>query len=272
MPIYSILDILGWIVHGWWQRFVIEHNLWAGLAFTEPDDAPQMWLDIYPEWLWDHGLTNGKPDWYWCFHYTGCARVHFENWVFDKTDSARDTAVSWVRAFTGYVRYGYTRFEYWVDTIWNRVGAYSLWWADNLTAAADWLRNKLPDEIRSSWSTWSDIWEGIKDAVKDWARARFDAAVVWATDAWAWVIGTGNLLKSWWDTAAAWLDDFRQNAYERVTTWLGTTWTRAVTFFRDAGTFWYNLWGSYATEIGAFWADPLGWLYDRAEAELVRRW
>jgi len=130
----------------------------------------------------------------------------------------------------------------------------------------------LPGDIRDNIVSWYDKFVAWYNAAISWAESRYEATRVWVANTGTWLVNGYNTVRGWYDSAHGWLDDFRWNAYARVTGWLGTTWTRAVTFFASAGTFWYNLWGSHAADIGAFWADPLGWLYDRVEAELVRRW
>jgi hypothetical protein len=162
--------------------------------------------------------------------------------------------------------------------------------ADAVTKLYGWL----PPEIRAGIRSWTELFGSIIDQVQQWAQDRYDGARAWYEGTRLTIEAWVGEIRSWWQTAAGWLDDFRYNAKARVLAWLGATWswlealwndpfgvitgylgetwTKLYSFARDCLTFWYNLWGQYGSEIGAFWGNPLRWLYDRVESFLVSIW
>jgi len=268
---YPFWEILGWWLDGLWRHVAATINFTWLLPKNE--SPPGFWYIYFSWWDWDwntddKGRVNSTitRNWMWA-----CQRL-WENWINEVGNIAQDLALTAVRGWTGYVIYGYVTFRQWIDAIAGRVGSWVPSFAYNLADACYRLWQWLPEDIRSGVASWYSKFLGWYDSVVAWAQSTYDQAKIWATSAWAWICATGASLKSWWDTAHWWLDDFRQNAVARIVGWLGTTWARAVLFFAHAGTFWYDLWGSYAVEIGEFWDNPLMWLYDRAEDELCKRW
>jgi len=268
---YGFLEIIGWLWHGMLQliRVVVPIIQPA----PEPWSAPGWFTDVWPDWLWWYYLeSDSRPTETWCHNYIYAARVQMQRWIERRSDQARDTALEWVRAFTGWVAHGYSTFQDWLEAIRERTGTWVPWWADSLADAASVLWLKLPDAIRYAWQTWDDIWEGIKSSVRDWVRATYDYLVSLGQSAWDWVLAQGDALRAWWESVRSWIGAFMADPYGTIVTWLGPTWTRLTTFATDCLDFWYNLWGSNGADIGGLLSDPLNWLYDRAEDLLIERW
>jgi len=275
--IYPLLNILWWNLVGQWMHFVFTH---IASTYIRPrvlprfsTTAPQWWKDSWGHsYNWYHNLTNGVPGVLFVWYYARAARDRFSDWIRNAADTVARPLVDAVRGLLGNLLYGYTKFSDWIRAIQVRVGSWVPWWTSTLAAGLDYLWNRLPGDIRDGTISWYTKFSAWYNAAISWSQSRYESVRVWVVNTGAWLVSGYNTVRAWYDSAHGWLDDFRLNTYARITARLGVTWTRAVTFFTSAGTFWYNLWGFYAADIGAFWADPLGWLYDRAEDELVRRW
>ncbi len=290
---YTLLEIAAWVWYGWIQRILLI------LPLVNPEPAGyapvKWWWRYYNEWQWESNLSADRiPDKWWIRRYQEGAHKLAGVWVGEVGDYAYGQARSWVVAFMGYVQHNFPTFSDWIETIWLWVNFQAGWWGGNLRHAADMLRDWIPYDIRQGWKTWWGIWEGIKDAVKDWAKDRFDDARADAIAAYEWVISDGGPIRTWVNSVKQWIDNFRANPVGFITSALGAAWTWLVafwvlpgaviqpflgpnfdklkTFAVSAVTYYYNLWGSYAEELAAFLADPTGWLYDKAEEELLRRW
>jgi len=268
---YPFLQILSWWLDGIWRHVLTT----TGLTWLLPgnESPPGFWYIWFSWWDWIWNLSSsGKVNetitrnWLWA-----CHRL-WGNWTDEVGDYAKTSAVNLVRLWQIAAGSSVFNIQTWFGVLVAWLGARSLSWASDVTEALGTLRDYFPAGIADGWRAWTDLWDNIQTSLINWCKARYDDAIAGATDAWNWIVATGNALKSWYDVAHTWLDDFRQNAAARVTDWLGATWTNAVTFFTSAGTFWYNLWGSYATEIGKFWPDPLGYVYDRVEDYLCGKW
>jgi hypothetical protein len=287
VQVYSIFEILWWIVKGRLARWHRQLNLPDWLWPYFPDDPPGFVSDLnydteYRDWCHSYAPSST------CAYYVGDAATKaFEAWLDDLIQDARDSIERWTRAITGYIPDAYDSIANWISSTKELIGNNLPQWAYTVAAGLGWLHDKFPQSIRDGWKTWTEIWDQIEDNVAQWARDRYDAAKDWASSAWGWVQDAGSTLKGWYDTASDWLDDFRQNASERVRGWLGDAWDWLVRFWNDpygtiattlgqtwddlvifrddALSFWYNLWGSHASEIGEFWEDPLQWLWDKAE-------
>jgi len=235
---------------------------------------PPAWWYLY--WSWGDWYLNldadKRPNLDWCYRWTVGSLRLIGAYAESIADAARDAAKNTVRSWIGYVRHGFSSFESWTENLWSKVGDASFSWASSLTSAATWLRGHLPQTIRDGLQTWDSLWNGIKNAAIDWARARYEDARTWASQAVNWVNSTGVSLRAWYDLAYSWLEDFRQNAYARTTGLLGDTWRRLATFAGGSLTFWNNLWGSHADDIGKFFGNPLQFLYDKTEDFLCNRW
>lgn len=268
---YSVQTIASSILHG------ITQAIRVVVPIITPDDErgqPPGWWYWY--WSWGDWYLNldaaKRPNLDWCYHWTVGALRLLGAYADDAADSVKATLSSTVRGWVGYVRHGFVDFSTWIESLGVKIGQGSFAWAGNLTDAANWLRGKLPDAVKYGSQTWGAIWDSIKQAAIDWAKARYEDARAWAYGAYAWVLDSGKAIKTWYDNSRSWLDDFRQNTHTRVVGLLGDTWKRLTTFAGGGLSFYQNLWGSHATEVGAFFGNPLLWLYDRAEAFLISRW
>jgi len=162
---YAFLDIIGWLWHGMLQLIRVVVPVIQPAA--EPWSPPGWFTDVWPDWLWWYYLdSDSRPTETWCHNYIYAARVQMQRWIERRSDQARDTALEWVRAFTGWVAHGYSTFQDWLEAIRERTGTWVPWWSDSLADAASVLWLKLPDAIRYAWQTWDDIWEGIKSSVR----------------------------------------------------------------------------------------------------------
>jgi len=260
------------------------------------DKMPPDWWYKFKRWeRWYYATdADGRPLQHWFPVYFDCCWSWLGFWIEEVGDWAWEKALELVRLFTGFVQFGYATFESWVTAIRNRVGTYIPWFSTSLADAARLLYNWLPPEIRDGVKTWQAIWSDIIRVVHDWAMTRYDTVRSWYWGARQTLEGWVSDLRSWWLAAASFLDDFRYNAEARVRQWLGgawdwlvsfwnnpfgtitgylgETWNKLYAFARDALEFYYNLWGQYSQEIGAFWSNPLRWLYDRVEDYLVEKW
>jgi len=291
-PSYSWLDLLQWYLHWLWQYI---REIAPFIAPTAEAEIPAFWFEYFSanDWLW-----NVDDDWVpneTCIRNALWAlRRLIRRWIEEYVDYIKEVTINYVQSSTGSVLHLFDTFSDWIENLWVKVGLVIPWWCDDVVDGLGDLYGWLPPVIRTAVNTWDDIWDGIKTAVKDWAKDRFDDAKVKALNAWSWVWNTGYSLKDWWDAAAQWLDDFRLNAVARVKGYLGAAWTTLSTFATEACGFYYNLWGGWATDIadffencGSYWyqvwlsyadsltsflADPPGYIYDRIEDELCKRW
>lgn len=290
---YALYQIALWMLH--WQMQNIRN--WAPYVdpIAETGGVPRWWHYFYTDWDWWTGMGPGYVP---RSHLVGMAvRGTWQLlglWVEEIGDWAVSKAESNVRKWTGFASSDYVTFGGWIWSIVLYLGDVVLSFADTIAEGVVWLYDRLPVDIQDLTVTWYDKFVAWYEASQSWVQTNYDAAKASATLAYNWVADTGSTLSSWYSGAHTWLDDFRDNAsarvvgylgtawtwltdfrdnyYARVTGWLGSSWSKLVAFCGGALTFFYNLWGWYAPEIGAFWADPLMWLYDRVEAELVRRW
>jgi len=290
---YSFTQVWGWVYYGWVQRI---RDI-APVVNPTPVDfgPPGWWWRWYSYTDWAYNLSaQSVPNSYWIRLWQDGSYSVFKDYISEIGTGAKEDAQNTVRGWLGYIQGAYPTFSSWLGSVSTWVGPLGLWWTNNLTTGVNWVRYKLPEVIRGETATWDDIWEGIKASVRDWVLARYEEAKRWASDSWTWVVNVGATIRGWYDIAHTWLDDFRWNASQRVREWLGSAWTwlvgfwndpsgtilsilgetwqKLVTFTRDCLVFWYNLWGSYAKTLGDFLADPLGWLYDQVEDEIIRRW
>jgi len=267
---FGFTDILGWLFHGVYQliRYI------APYISPDPETGspPSWWYRFWTpgDWYWNLD-GNQVPNWDWIWRWRLAAYWLLEAWIQEIGEWAWDYAVDVVRYFTGYVRHNYSTFENWCAALRSRTGTWVPWWASDLANAAQALYLWLPESIRSGWESWAQIWDTIKDDVWGWVQDRYEEARQLAYDAINWITDLGQAVRTWYDIAHNWLDDFRSDPWGHVTGWLGEPWQKLVTFCTGALTFFYNLWGTYAPDIGAFWDNPLLWLYDRAE-DFVLDW
>jgi len=268
---YSLVDILRLWWHGKWQRAL----LFLPLVKPERESrkAPAWFLVWFASWVWTQTLdSDDRPTDLWLYYYDFAVEGTWAFWADDLKKTAVNDALWWVAGWTGKPKHGYYTLEQWLDAIRNRVGSWVPGWTSTLAQGLDTLFWKLPESVRGGYSSWEDLWQGIKNSVKDWARARYDATVSLVGDLWYWIAYTGSLLSGWYDNVGIWISEFKQNPSGVILGALGATWGRLVTFDQGPLSYYYNLWGTFRQNLSDFLADPLGFVYDRAEAFLVSKW
>lgn len=267
----DIGTIEGAILHGLGQKALDLIPLvdpWA-----EPNYPPTWWYNYDSASNWRAHL-NGRyiPDTWlidqylrYCWRMVGFYAEEVGTW-------AKGEWETWVRGVVGYVLYSYENFSKWIDAVGTRLGAGMVSWGLNAVDALWKVWNWLPAEVRSnlqSWATFLTFW--IQKA-KDWVVATYNEYITWGTNAWAWVIATGRVLRDWWDVAHALLDEFRANPTGFILARLGEAWSWLVWFRNNCLGFYASLWSLYASDLAAFLADPAGWIWSRLEAYVERIW
>lgn len=256
---------------------------------------PAKWWD-YNGWLdWLHFVADdGHPDEHWARSWLEMAFGELANYATDRARPYVDQVRGWLLGVIGYIKAGFGSMGSWVNWLQNAVGDAVPWFAANLTGAAFWLYFRFPAEIRQGWRSWADIWELIRESVRQWARARYDEARAWAYSAVQWVNTTGDQIRHWRDSVAGVIDQIRYNPYGWITGklgsawvwlvgfwgdaratvigWLGPDWPKLVTFSRDCVSFYYNLWSAGWRVLGDFVSDPRGFVFDRLEQAILDRW
>ena len=277
MTIWPLLSILWWIIVGWWIKFCFEkirYTLYRNRLLPHFGAiAPQWWLEVNQyQWIWDVTLDDGIPNYSFGVYYRGAARIHFDNWVSDKANRAADLVNVAIRATLGFVQHTYTTFQDWIEAIWDRVGDYTPSWATSLVDAAVKLYDWFPEAIVNAWKSWDTIWAEIKGDVWSWALARFDDAKNWVANNAPWVIDWINFLATWYDAVGTWVTNFKSNPYGTVAAILGLAWTFLAGSYVGLQNFYNNVWVPFGATLHDFLSDPLMWMYDRVEDELIRRW
>lgn len=274
---YTLLNILKWNLYGQWMYFIFARGYstyWKNILLPRfGDTVPRWWSEVHydPGW-WRNNLTDRIPNAAFMGRYRGAAKYHLEGWIADKSRGIAKPLVDAVKNTLGSLLHGYTTFSTWIETIRHRVGTYVPWWTTSLVAGLIWLRLRFPEGIRNATLTWSGLWESIKAAVRDWARARFDAAMLWVANSAPWAVTWINTLGAWYSLVAAWVTNFKNNPYGTIAGWLGTAWSVWLGIYSDILTFRNEVWVPFKVTLHDLLADPTGWLYDRIEDELIRRW
>jgi len=290
---FDFWSILDWLFYGA-VRYVL---LWVPFVTPPRVDRgiPSLWW-YYNSWNdWDHkDDNNGGPDERWCQAWFRMALGGFELLVLQEAKPYVDEAKNWLRGIIGGIKSGFASLGDWTNWLQVAVGAAVPWWTPNLAAGVDRLRGWFPDAIYNGWLAWNDIWTSIKADVRNWARNEYDRARDFAYQARDWVSGVGDGLRLWRDKVAGWIDNFRANPYgfitgvlgsgwswllgfyprarETVIGWLGPDWVRLTNFARDCSVFYYNLWSLGWRTLSDFIADPVGFVGDRLEAYLLKKW
>lgn len=292
---HPLSQILEWVWFGilQWVKWIVPNYI------IRPDkvgrDPPWWWSEVRSPYDWFGCVDEiGLPLSCWFENYFHAVYEQLGHWIWEIGQWAKEQGEAFVRFVVGYVKSGFYNFQDWMTWLEGVTGGVVPYFAGSLSDAAIRLYYWLPSDVRQNLTTWATIFENIKTSVKNWVQTTYDTAKQYATSAYNWVIATGSTLSGWYNIAHSWLDDFRNNAATRVVGWLGgawswvvafwnnpqgtitgylgSVWSNLVAFANNALSFWFNLWGSHAEEIGQFWSDPLGWLYDRVEDELVNRW
>lgn len=272
MTIWPLLDILWWVIVGWWIKFCFDKirvTLWRNRLLPHFGAvAPAWWLEVNQwQWIWDVTLADGVPNYTFGIYWRGAAKIHFDNWVSDKANRAADLVNVAIRASLGYVRHFYVTFEDWIEAIWDRVGDHLPWWATSLVDAVGRLRDWLPLDIVNNWKDWGTIWAEIKGEVWAWALARFDAARDWVANNAPWVIDWVNFLVTWYNAVGDWVTNFKSDPYGTIAGHLGEAWA----FLREAWfglrNFYNDVWLPFRIDLHDFFDHPILWLYDRFDEE-----
>lgn len=290
---YQFVDILFWIIHGIKQLIL----LWIPLLNPEAEygTPPQFWLD-HVDWdMWyAHLDADRRPDSTWIWYWNWAAWRTLGGWCDEIFIGARNAAVDWVRSFTGWLLYGYATFAEWIDAIHVRVGDWIPAWTTSLAAGLNDVWWMLPYTVRERVHTFGQFIDQLLDDLWDQITNYYLLFVQRVGYVYDWLVYTGVTIEDWFVTVGNFVLDFSRHPAAYVVGWLGEawnwvlyfwsdpggyienllspTWTRIYVFARDCLNFWYNLWGSYAAILADFLADPLGWIYDRVEDELIDRW
>lgn len=282
--IYPLLSILWWNLLAQWMKFVYTRGwseYWTYFFLPRFDKGAPTWFTCGWAWaeLWDDNLKDCvtyrkkcRPSPIFYLHYRRVARDRYSDWVAQAAKNVATPLVDAVSTLLGTLAHSYTTFSSWLEAIRTRVGTWVPTWADNLASAASKLYNWFPAAIRRATATWGDIWDDIKTAVKDWATARFDAARLWVANTSSWLVAGYNTVRTWYDNTASWLTKFKEDAYGKIVGWLGAPWNFLKGAWWQLRKFYNEVWSPYKVTLHDFLADPLGWLYDRVEEELIRRW
>ena len=272
MPVYSLYNIFRWIIHGWWLLFTNEIGLPSWFRPREPADPPACWYYFYTKYLWDVYCANQRPGWYGSYMYYNSAKRAFAVWVNDKANRARDAAVTIVRMFTGYVMFGFQTFQVWLANLTGRVGWGGLSFASTLVSGVRKLYGWLPVSIVSGWSSWGQIWEGIKNSVKSWARGRYDTIRSWVSRWQSWILNWLNVLRHWYFSVRDVINTFVANPRGFIVSRLGAIWQRLTRFNDNALEYYMRIWSLYATELSSFLDHPGHWIWEKLEDIWIRLW
>lgn len=289
----TIWTLLEWFFYGL-VRYIV---FWIPLLTPPAVDraTPWQWWLYYTFFDWIHkDDNNGGPDEHWLQCWFGMLFNELLRLGVAEAEPYVDRAQTFLEGLIGSVRSGFASlsdWSYWLELLY---GLPLPWWSATVKEGLYWLRWKLPSSIQEGWQTWQQIWDGIVQTAKDWAKARYDAFMSFAFEAYAWIVDKGALLRAWQARIAGWIDWFIADPYGAVTGWLGNTWDwlawfrsdalalvhswlgphwpNLLTFGRDCVTFYYNLWSIGWQELGEFCSNPLQYLYDKAEQILIERW
>jgi len=276
--IYSLLSVLWWNLVGQYMYYIYAKlNLspfWTRMFLPKFDPGPpQWWRDSW--WYagcWNQNLDNRVPTAIFVMFYREAARDRYRDWVEDAADRIATPLINTVRRLMGILWHGYTTFSDWINAIRGRVGTWVPWWTSTLAAGLTLLFDWLPSDITSGLVSFYDKYLAWYEVTKSWVRATYDAAVTWASDAWDWVINTGGQLNNWWLGIRDFLDGFFHYHVPWVKSWLGDPWSFLAGAWDGLRNFYNNVWVPFKVILHDFLADPLGWMYDRVEDELIRRW
>jgi len=246
---YSFFEVLGIWWHGRWQAVLLAIPLIK--PGREGNKAPAWFRAWYAAWVWGAFLdSDQRPTDQWLVYYDNAARRLFQSWLEDLRGRAVSDAFAAVVGLTGRPKHGYYTLEDWLDAAWSLVTGTLPTFISNLAA----IVSALPTTLR------------------DWVQSEYDAAKAKVATLWTWLQGRGSLLSAFYDDVGVWIANFKENPVDVILGALGDTWDRLLTFDQGALGYFYDLWGSYRQTLADFLADPLGWIYDRAEDFLVSKW
>jgi hypothetical protein len=250
-------------------------RLFIPLIDPEPETGgpPQIWLEYYDYRQWAECLATGSiPLECWCWRYWFSGWYALRDWVEEIGDHAIDKISDVVSDVVGTIKSNYATVAAWIDNLDNLLGYILPDWCVDVFDGLWRLYLKFPYHIRHGLKTWEEIFDKLADGIQDWVEDTYDDLVAMGQSAYGWVLDSGKTIAAWYDEMAGWLVDFRTHRREWVQGWLGAPWNKLERFVETALDFYNLMWYRHADTIGEFFADPLGWLYDRVEDELVRRW
>lgn len=284
--IYPLLDILKWNIRGQWMHLLytkVFPGLWDVVYNVLKHLLPRFNKGA-PGWftcgwayasLWDNNLTECatyrrkcRPNTAFALYYRTVAKDRLEDWIKNAADNVARPLVNALSGLLGSLLHGYATFSNWIESIRNIVGTYVPWWTTTLAAGLVWLRLKLPGAIRDATSTWSDIWEDIKTAVKDWAKTRFDAAMTWVANTAPGVVTWINTLGAWYNLVSAWVNAFKDNPYGTIAGTLGAAWDFLSGSWTGLRNFYNTVWVPFKVDLHDFLDHPMLFLYDLVDDEI----
>jgi hypothetical protein len=261
----------------------------------ETGGPPQMWLDYFSELDWYAMLT---PDLYptspWIELWNTAVLRTLSGWIVEVGDWAVGQAEWRIDETFGFLPLAFSTFSDWIVSIAVLVGTVLPSWARDALDGLKQLWERLPVEIRELWIDWYTWINGFVDEIKTWAQNRYDLFVDYASSAYDWVVLVGDALRQWKESVEEEIQSVADDPIAWVEDKLGDAWVWLVWFFGDPAsvivqlftphldrlllfssdclTFWYDLWGSHSDTLASFLNNPLGWIYDRVEDELIDRW
>jgi len=187
------------IVSLWWHGLKQTILFYIPLIKPEKEStvAPSWFLLSFPSWMWYSYLdSDRRPTETFLYNYRYAANVVFQRWleVLKATAITGATAIVW--GWTGGPKYGYPTLSSWLESLRGRIGTWVPYWTTTLANGLESLYLKIPFSIRHGLSSWGDIFDDIKEAVKGWVIERYDQAIRNIDTAWNWIQYTGSVIKS----------------------------------------------------------------------------
>lgn len=276
--IYSLLSILWWNLVGQYMYYVYAKlsltTFWVHRFLPRFDPGPpQWWLDTWHVYAWwDDNLDSRIPNTAFVLLYRQAAQERFRDWINDAANTVAQTLVDAVSNLLGILYHGYTTFSDWLSALRGRVGTWVPDWADHLAHAATLLFGWLPSDITSGIVSFYDKFVAWYEVTKSWVRVGYDAAKNWVANVAPMLTAGYITIRNWYDIVATWVTNFKADPYGTVAGWLGAPWTTWIVLRYAIIDFYNNIWVPFKATLHDFLADPLCWMYDRVEDELIRRW
>jgi len=268
-----------------WSLGEITWGLMRGLAqlaldliplvspWPETGAIPGWWWLVCSYWDWSQNRdSRGVPNRYFIECWLRAAWHALGRWIEEIGNDSLSRAADRVRGWIGWVQYGYSNFQQWMQSLHLRLGSGMVWWSDTAIHGLDKLYRWLPPEIRQGYTSWGQLWDGIFQRATDWVKATYNLAISLGSQAWGWMVHVGNRLDGWYQAAHGTLDEFRANPSAFILARLGPTWGVLTGFALSALPFYVGMWGSHASDLANFLADPAGWIYGKLESYLERIW
>lgn len=289
----SFWDILGWILHALLQYILF----WVPVLkpYPESEYPPYPWYtyNSWSDWF-AHRDGEWRPDEHLIRQYLEMGFGELKRLTLHEAGTALDSAKSWLRGLIGSVRSGYSSLGHWLDVVNRRLGDWLPGWASTVGVGLQKLNELFPTSIRYKWESWSNLFEGIKQSVRDWVWGRYESFRSWANEAINWVRGAGQSIRGWWDRSRDWLDRLRNDPYGTIAHYLGAgwrwlagfwqrwrdevlgllgwDWPRLKAFSQSCLTFYFNLWSQGWATLDSFVRDPRSFIMDRLEQAIMDRW